>query len=1282
MWGVCTGPGTKSFSSCQSKSLYTYNVNDICIINPTDSQSFYLASQWCQTTESYYYEYPIIDCFGPLVHENSTIVTTTESAQSSTTEQLIQTTTESAQSSTTEQFIQTTTESAQSSTMEQLIQTTTESAPSSTTEQLIQTTTESAPSTTEQLIQTTTESAPSSTTEQLIQTTTESAPSSTTEQLIQTTTEYAPSSTIEKLIQTTTESAPSSTTEQLIQTTTESAQSSTTEQLIQTTTESAPSSTTEQLIQTTTESAQSSTTEQFIQTTTESAQSSTTEQLIQTTTESAQSSTTEQLIQTTTESAQSSTTEQLIQTTTESAPSSTTEQLIQTTTESAHSSTTEQFIQTTTESAQLSTTEQLIQTTTESAPSSTTEQLIQTTTESAPGTTEQLIQTTTESAQSSTTEQLIQTTTESAPSSTTEQLIQTTTESAPGTTEQLIQTTTESAQSSTTEQLIQTTTESAQSSTTEQLIQTTTESAPGTTEQLIQTTTESAQSSTTEQLIQTTTESAPSSTTEQLIQTTTESAPSTTEQLIQITTESAPSSTTEQLIQTTTESAPSTTEQLIQTTTESAPSPTEQLIQTTTESAQLSTTEQLIQTTTESAPSSTTEQLIQTTTESAPSTTEQLIQTTTESAPSSTIYTTVLPTSVTSEASLASTTALPAVVTSSTTAFSLSSDTAAAYSGLTTTSTVSSSSDPVVTQLTSTSVSPTTVSPVKSTFGVSDLQLWAELSSLNFSEAEGRDLLESLWQYSASSKFQQDEEVVLGLYILGNITVNFMLANIKFTEDNVKKVLYISDQLFNYASSIYVQNKRNEIGPQVLELLENIFANMNVTTQPFNVSYQNIEFQLLASSCSDIKKETILEAGMGATISLPPKDTNQDFPPGCLINVLSMSYRPQNTSFPNQYDNKVKTINTYLASDIMTKVILLNNNKYSSAYINMTFKCTSGLCDQTAICVFWDFLLNKWSSEGCTTQVQNGVTQCFCSHLTSFSVLMSSSIPEDTMNDKVLDYITKIGLGISILSLVICISLQGILLRHAKNPMASYRHIALLNMSLFLLLSNVSFIASDFVTPKLQEILCLVFTFCTHFSLVAYFCWTLVQSLFLVSRLVFVFHHVTKKEFASLSVVLGYICPIAIAVTTFLVYSPANMYRKENACFLNSQSGASMAFIVPTIIAMAVNFLALAVVISKLLRPSISESKNEDEEVVKKLVKAVVFCTPQFGLTWAIGIPLLRDGENLIALHYLFVLLNPLQGFFILLFACLLDKKVMDLLKKRLCKVSTVSSTATTTSTY
>uniref|UniRef100_A0A8C5MLB0 Uncharacterized protein n=1 Tax=Leptobrachium leishanense TaxID=445787 RepID=A0A8C5MLB0_9ANUR len=465
--------------------------------------------------------------------------------------------------------------------------------------------------------------------------------------------------------------------------------------------------------------------------------------------------------------------------------------------------------------------------------------------------------------------------------------------------------------------------------------------------------------------------------------------------------------------------------------------------------------------------------------------------------------------------------------------------------------------------------------------------------------------------------------------------------------------------------------------------MENIFAEMKVTNESFNISYGVVNFHCAVASCKDVENGIFMVLDSNSNVSLPDYDGEEDSSGDCYVNAVSMSYQPKNGSFNSQYGSQDTSMQGYyLVGEIMTKVLIVGDRNYHDANINMTFKCTEAPCDEKSQCVFWDFLSNMWSTEGCITQVTNGITKCDCNHLTSFAVLMSNSDePDDPQNTQALDIITRVGLAISILSLIICIVFQLILLSSSGNLTASYRHISTLNISAFLLISNISFLASSFLDPVTQNDICVAFTFCTHFSTLAFFCWTMVQGLFLVCRLVFVFHHVTKREFVGLSVVLGYLCPIIIAMATYLVYSPTKNYRKHDACWLNISSGATLVFTIPVIIIMSVNVLVLIVVIRKLLRPSISEGGGEDEEAVKKMVKAIVFCTPQFGLTWAIGIPLLTKGNSLV-LKYMFVLLNPIQGFFILLFTCLLDKKATDLIKKRFRKTSPANSTVTTMSTY
>ncbi|XP_073418118.1 adhesion G-protein coupled receptor F1-like [Dendrobates tinctorius] len=560
------------------------------------------------------------------------------------------------------------------------------------------------------------------------------------------------------------------------------------------------------------------------------------------------------------------------------------------------------------------------------------------------------------------------------------------------------------------------------------------------------------------------------------------------------------------------------------------------------------------------------------------------------------------------------------------------------------------------------------------------LMEWLNHTTTNMSTEMGLGIIPDLQTYVTSigpSGFQKNEEELI-VYILGNITENIAQSNLSFPSGAVMDILYIVNEILNETSW---KQASTMLSPTLLRCFENLLESMELVNASYNVSYENIEFHCLVAPCVNMSNENALSINPHISLALAQEDSQQTFHPACLVNILLLSFATLNMDFPGQYEAEEQSI-YQVDSNIITNVLRVHDKTFHNPNINLTFQCSNGnYCDPTTICAFWNFTKSIWSSEGCTTEIEDGETHCYCHHLTSFSVLIAKYIPSALKNNSALDYITMAGLVISILSLVLCITFQVYLLKFPMNLVAYYRHTAILNASIFLLLSYISFIAASYITPKQYLRLCVGLTFCTHFSLLAFFCWTLVQSLFLFCRLVFVFHHITKKEFMSVSIGLGYVCPSLIAVGTFLYYSPTNDYRRDNVCWLDTDSGASMAFNIPTIIILSGNFLVLLVVIRKLLRPSISEGCNEDEEVIKKLVKAVVFCTPQFGLTWAIGIPLLSDG-SCVALHYLFCILNPLQGFFIFIFGCLLDKKVMDMIKKRMSKTPIFSSMATTVSSY
>ncbi|XP_056408706.1 adhesion G-protein coupled receptor F3-like [Hyla sarda] len=221
--------------------------------------------------------------------------------------------------------------------------------------------------------------------------------------------------------------------------------------------------------------------------------------------------------------------------------------------------------------------------------------------------------------------------------------------------------------------------------------------------------------------------------------------------------------------------------------------------------------------------------------------------------------------------------------------------------------------------------------------------------------------------------------------------MNIELANLHLSVDTVNKVLGVADQLISDMSSDPSLSLKESLGPRLLWCLENLFPVMSFTSEPFSISYENLALQYTVTSCDSLEGNQIMHLDVtNTTISLPG-----DYTSDCDVTIFSMTYKPQNGTFSSQYDNGGKTgYSYYLASDIRTNIVMLNNKSHHVANIKMIFTCGTSDCDRTAVCVFWDFTLYKWSSKGCQTQVTDGMTQCICDHLTSFAVLMSGSIPE------------------------------------------------------------------------------------------------------------------------------------------------------------------------------------------------------------------------------------------------------------------------------------------------
>ncbi|XP_021456235.2 adhesion G-protein coupled receptor F1 isoform X2 [Oncorhynchus mykiss] len=368
-------------------------------------------------------------------------------------------------------------------------------------------------------------------------------------------------------------------------------------------------------------------------------------------------------------------------------------------------------------------------------------------------------------------------------------------------------------------------------------------------------------------------------------------------------------------------------------------------------------------------------------------------------------------------------------------------------------------------------------------------------------------------------------------------------------------------------------------------------------------------------------------------------------------------------------------VNTINGKVVLVKVNgTIKNVKFSFDVLNETLANPQ--------CVFWNFNLfdglGGWDDKGCELQSEkNGTVTCHCNHLTSFSILMSPSIP--AVLRVALDFITYIGVGISMGCLVVCLIIEMLVWNAVTGNNTSYmRHVSIVNIAVSLLIADIWFIIGAAISDNEKKDLpaCSTATFFIHFFYLALFFWMLVSGLLLLYRTVMVFSHMSKPAMLAISFSLGYGAPLIIAVITIAVTAPGKQYIRDNdgVCWLNwTESKALLAFVIPALTIVVINLLILIVVLFKMLRRGVGDVTQPDEKnALVVIVRCLAILTPFFGTTWGLGVGTMTTPNNL-GIHIVFAIFNSLQGLFILVFGTLLDKKIREALTGR----SQVSSNRT-----
>eukprot|EP00112_Aurelia_sp_Birch-Aquarium-sp1_P025770 Seg877.2 transcript_id=Seg877.2/GoldUCD/mRNA.D3Y31 product="Adhesion G protein-coupled receptor L1" protein_id=Seg877.2/GoldUCD/D3Y31 len=221
---------------------------------------------------------------------------------------------------------------------------------------------------------------------------------------------------------------------------------------------------------------------------------------------------------------------------------------------------------------------------------------------------------------------------------------------------------------------------------------------------------------------------------------------------------------------------------------------------------------------------------------------------------------------------------------------------------------------------------------------------------------------------------------------------------------------------------------------------------------------------------------------------------------------------------------------------------------------------------------------------------------------------------------------------------------------YALTKVQSKRRFILINTVLCLVLAQAIFLAGV-ERAKDQEALCAFITALICYFFLASFLWMLNMGihLYLITSKIFKTHFPFWYFMIS-----GYGLPFAEILLAAAI-TQGKGFGTAKFCWLSEENGAIWIFLLPVSMIVMVNICITVTVLVRILRTK----KMQDTKTaakIKSAIRAVLLLTPSLGLTWIFGIFTIASDD--VILHYIFAVLNSLQGVFIFTNCCLLDKKV------------------------
>nr|XP_056700775.1 adhesion G protein-coupled receptor E3-like [Euleptes europaea] len=491
---------------------------------------------------------------------------------------------------------------------------------------------------------------------------------------------------------------------------------------------------------------------------------------------------------------------------------------------------------------------------------------------------------------------------------------------------------------------------------------------------------------------------------------------------------------------------------------------------------------------------------------------------------------------------------------------------------------------------------------------------------------------------------------------LKTIIANNSLWNIEAKEEVVSTVVLVMEGLGSTAISTALSSPETPI--------------QTVTTKSVVIQTQIINEEQIS------KGETIRLEAQGDQLDIHPSAVARTATQG-FIAVAFLSFNGLESLLGNSSSLQNMTLQngrTLENIHMNSRVVSASTSSWTrniSSPINLTFRHLEDKDPQKeTICVHLSSVSkdNAWTPEGCWHLHTNiSHSKCSCQYLSTYAVLMATTPKQ---GDLVLFFVSYVGLIISI----ICLFLSIVTFHYCRSVQNSSTFIHL-QLGLCLFFADILFLAG--IDKTYNKVLCSVIAGMLHYLFLACFMWMFLEGVnlyFIVKNLKVANYSGANKPMKISIYLCGYGIPALIVAIS--AASAPWAYGTHYHCWLNPDKGFHWSFLGPVCAIIVINavlfFLILKILHEKLasLNSKVSTLKNTRSLTFKAIAHLFIL-----GLTWCFG--LFQFGPLADIMAYLFTLTNSVQGAFIFLVHCLLNKKVREAYWNWICCSKTIQPPST-----